>query len=384
MPLIALDTCRDGALIDLTSIPDATWVEIWRQRTGDRLACRGCGQPLVAKQMAASGLRFFAHQMTIPACPHNGESTSHVALKAMWADAFRAAGWEADLEVAGVDWRADVLVTGPEQRVAVEVQLASLATIDAQDRAARHAASGVQTLWVVQDVRPQWAQATATVVVDTDDKIVRSVLVPTARYVTVARAGTIGLFAKRFAEGRLTPVHDPEGLIGLYGEDPSSACFQLDRCTVPVIDAARESRAKRDADLEERHRRAAAAAAARAPRDRLMAASLKLFREWMGQYTQWNCWFGPGRDRDPDTAVLRTWDRSKGLIIYIGWQRPNYVFAVAEPRGASPRKDPRVVAWVSGLDPEANTTGFQTVYGPETPLDVSVMDLMKARSRRRW
>jgi hypothetical protein len=384
MPLIALDTAH-GALIDLTAVDASTWAGIWRQRTGDRLVCRGCGQPLIAKRMAASELRFFAHQVTIPACPHNGESSRHLGLKVVWADAFRAAGWAAELEVAGADWRADVLVTGPDQRVAVEVQLASLAVVDAEDRAARHAASGVRTLWVVQDVRPQWAQATATVIVDTDDQVVRSVLVATAHQdVAIAGAGPVALFARRFAEGRLTPVDDPDGLIAFYGEDPSRAFFQVDQCATSVIDAARERRAKRDADLEDRHRQAAAAAAARGPGDRLMAASLKTLQEWMAQYTQWNCWFGPGRDRDADTAVLRDWDRSTGVMVYIGWQKPNYVFGVAEPRGATPRKDPRVVAWVSGLDPAADTTGFETVYGPDTPLDLSVMDLLKARSRRRW
>src|SRR4051794_13339713 len=98
MPLLAIDTSRNNCVLDLTKPDEHAWADVWRQRTGDRLRCRSCSQPLVAKEITRTKLRFFAHAQEVSRCPTHGETARHLQLKALFAGAFRSAGWTADLE----------------------------------------------------------------------------------------------------------------------------------------------------------------------------------------------------------------------------------------------------------------------------------------------
>ncbi|WP_169315141.1 hypothetical protein [Cellulomonas gilvus] len=55
----------------------------------------------------------------------SGESLAHRLLKLELVDAVRLAGWNAQLEVSGDGWRADVLASKPtsSRRIAREAQL---------------------------------------------------------------------------------------------------------------------------------------------------------------------------------------------------------------------------------------------------------------------
>jgi len=104
------------------------------------------------------GNRFFAHDQKPQACDLSGETLQHQELKAMLAAAVRAAGGRALVEAVPAvgdvgGWRADVLAVGPEgNRVAFEVQLASMTVDEGRARTAKYVRDGIQSVWVT--IRP--------------------------------------------------------------------------------------------------------------------------------------------------------------------------------------------------------------------------------------
>lgn len=385
VPLLAVDTHHDDVIIDATVANETTWSSVWRARTGDRLRCRGCGGSLVAKRMSSSGLRFFAHSTTTPECPSYGESARHLHLKGRFAEAFRAVGWAVEVEATGDGWRADVLVSDPAtgRRVAVEVQLASITPDVVEERMSRHAASDVETLWVFERNRPRWGQAVPSALIDRDDAVFRTVLVPREEHAhpTLARAATILQFATRFSEGRLRPVVDPEGFLGGsngWFPDPPGAYFQVDGCVDRWLVRAR-------AEEAERRARAERAEEARRRENEPMIASLHAFRGWFAQHSDLHVWFGGGHCSEPEDAVERNWDPNVGISICIGKNGPAFVLALAEPRRRGRRVDPRVAAWTTGTDPRTRTAGFAEVYTPSSTIDLASADLKPfVRRRRRY
>ena len=279
IPLLALDSDDHDAVVDLTSITDEAFVAIWRARTGNRLRCRECHAPLHAKRIEATGFRFFAHSPGGPPCPSTGETARHLSLKALFAAAFLRAGWRADFEVAGDDWRADVLVCGSQgQRAAVEVQLATLTLDAAQDRMRRHRAAGVTTLWVLSENRPRWATQFSTVLLDANDFVVDTVLMAGAQRgdrPTSAGAATVDLLAMRWTEGRLTAVEDPEQIWPEHlVEHRGTQYFQLDRCVDNHFDHVRAERELHERSAESLRNAAALAKQARLPAENAMVESL--------------------------------------------------------------------------------------------------------------
>lgn len=129
------------------------WLQIHKTRPRAPLVCRGCGHALHAK-VSPTGLRFFAHDAAQSDCPTAGESIGHRLLKLELVSAARAAGWEAELEVAGEGWRADVLATSPSgRRVAWEAQLAAITTDEIQQRHDSMTGTGLEVCWVADRVR---------------------------------------------------------------------------------------------------------------------------------------------------------------------------------------------------------------------------------------
>lgn len=151
VPLTCTDS--DGELVDASCIGEERWAAIYKVRPRVLLRCRECQHRMRAKQSKAA-LRFFAHDPGAPNCSSSGEGPEHRRLKALIVDAIRAAGWDAEPEVSGEGWRADVLASNPAdgRRIAFEVQLAAMTAFDGQKRTATYAASGVETVWLTSRI----------------------------------------------------------------------------------------------------------------------------------------------------------------------------------------------------------------------------------------
>lgn len=368
VPLLALDTDNDDTVIDLTSVDEHTWASMWRQRTGGRLRCRSCHQPVHAKRRTGTGLRFFAHASTQPGCPSHGESARHLHLKARFAAAFRAAGYHADVEVVGDGWRADVLATDGTERTAIEIQLSPIHADAVDERTRRHRASGVTTMWVTDSTGHRWARTRPSVYVGDTDLVEASVAIPTSAHdptPRIAAPASIERFVQRWTERRLTPIDDPDALwaAGYYGAT-SARVLQLDGCVDAHIAGAK-------AALEIQRRRTASVLAEYAelqrvsePTNRLMEQSLQAFLDWFaGTHDRWA--FDGVRHRDAHTAAFSAWDHGVGILIHVGILVPNKVLAVAEPRRRSQLTS---VAWTAGWDPDTDVSSYSQVLTPASGL----------------
>lgn len=287
--------------------------------------------------------------------------------------------------MAGPGWRADVLVhDGAGRRLAVEVQLAAITLDEVQDRSRRHRTSGVETLWVVPGPRPSWARHVPSIVVDDRDFVVDSVLIAANRTEDppqVAGPATVYRFAQRWSEDRLTPFHDSKGL---WPSNIPVVPFQIDGCAdawLPIAGQQAAERAERD---RERALRQAILATERNRHNSVMLESLVAFQDWFRDRTRLRCCFGGGHRTDPLAAVESRWDPAVGIVICMGLDRASWVVAMAEPHCVSPRRDPRVAAWTTGIDPLTDTTGFDLVITPDSDVDFATIDLKPVNRRRRF
>ncbi|MFO6453367.1 MULTISPECIES: competence protein CoiA [unclassified Aeromicrobium] len=168
MPLSA-DHASWG-LIDLSADPinpNLTWPDIHRAKPRAPLSCRECKQSVHPKQ-SRLGHQFFAHDKATN-CASAGESMAHRLLKIRLANAIRDAGWNAELEVSGERWRADILATCPVsgRRIAFEAQLASATITDLSERTARYEDDGVEVCWV-SDEGKVWTSGVPSIVLQGD------------------------------------------------------------------------------------------------------------------------------------------------------------------------------------------------------------------------
>lgn len=151
MPLRCLEPESKTSILAFDLSPDA-WraLEVEnRRRRHLRLPC--CSAEVVLRR-SRLGTRFFAHK-AIGACTTAPETEEHLRLKRMAVEAARAAGWAAETEVAGRTpegelWRADVLASKGEARIAIEVQWSPQTDEETLRRQERYRASGVLGLWL--------------------------------------------------------------------------------------------------------------------------------------------------------------------------------------------------------------------------------------------
>ncbi|GAA3846554.1 hypothetical protein AFIC_000492 [[Pseudomonas] carboxydohydrogena] len=140
----------DGREIVSVLCSDRDWSEAQHASKGteNRLRMSCCDAPAYASHSPLD-LRYFAHKSGYDRCPSGGESDEHESLKAAAARTVQSlAGWQADVEVSGDGWRADVLAMRGSIKIAIEVQLSAQAKRQTGARNDRFEASEVSAFWL--------------------------------------------------------------------------------------------------------------------------------------------------------------------------------------------------------------------------------------------
>jgi len=81
-------------------------------------------------------------------CENVGESESHEEAKLQILDICKKAGWNADIEVLGDGWRADVLAEHEFTRIAFEIQLSKISKPDLRIRSDIYSAQNIFSYWI--------------------------------------------------------------------------------------------------------------------------------------------------------------------------------------------------------------------------------------------
>jgi hypothetical protein len=155
MPLRALIDGRDlvAPLLD-DSEWDSLRSEVKRKSVSLSLpCCDATAFPRVSKL----GTRHFFHQRA-HGCSGAGETFQHLWAKTEIVRACADAGWDAQTEVAGNGWRADVLATPGSARVAFEVQWSPQDEQTCRLRQQRYEADGIRGCWLYRGDTPSPAE----------------------------------------------------------------------------------------------------------------------------------------------------------------------------------------------------------------------------------
>jgi hypothetical protein len=113
-----------------------------------RLCMVCCNAPTVAKHSSLD-LRFFSHKPSFDPGASCSESIEHESLKEVAANAVKdCTGWNADVEVSGEGWSADVLATRGSVKIAIEIQLSSQAKRETKARNDRFVSTVVTPFWL--------------------------------------------------------------------------------------------------------------------------------------------------------------------------------------------------------------------------------------------
>lgn len=100
-------------------------------------------------RVSKRGTRHFVHARKSESCTSGPETELHLYFKSAIAEAIRAAGWNAEVEVSGPHavWRADVMATRRNAQIAFEVQLSPITAVEMERRHAVYAAHSVRGCW---------------------------------------------------------------------------------------------------------------------------------------------------------------------------------------------------------------------------------------------
>lgn len=148
MPLVAE---LDGVRVVSIDLDDDEWDALRMKSRGGALRFRDCSSAAYLRT-SHRGLRHFAHAPGAGGCDaHANESVAHMQVKALIIVAARAAGWQAQPEVPGPGYQADVLATSPAgMRLNFEVQLSREEDTDYRTRSTRRTADGCRVLWLTR------------------------------------------------------------------------------------------------------------------------------------------------------------------------------------------------------------------------------------------
>lgn len=150
MPIRALD--KDGkTYLAFDYESGFLWRQLREQRKELGLSLPCCGHE-AGLRTSKLGTRHFYH-LVRGDCDHPGESPEHLLLKTLVAKAVRSTEWDVQLEATGNTpdggaWRADVLCTKQNFRIAIEIQLSRQIRDEYERRQHAYLASGVTALWL--------------------------------------------------------------------------------------------------------------------------------------------------------------------------------------------------------------------------------------------
>ena len=160
MPLRALLEGREF-LAPLMS--EEEWIELKKTLSHEKLnvmlPC--CNKPGFLR-VSKLGTRHFVHKVKPDFnCNWKPETAEHLLAKAEIVRACKKAGYEVSTEVTGPDWRADVLATRKDIKVAFEVQLSAQSDEETKERNERYKRDGIRACWLMKKkVRISLTQST--------------------------------------------------------------------------------------------------------------------------------------------------------------------------------------------------------------------------------
>ena len=148
---------EDGQDILAFDLAEAEWLRLRDRNRSCRHLRMPCCNSAVVLKVSPRGTRFFAHQAR-DGCVWSSETEAHRQVKRLVIEAARLMGWDGLPEVSGESpdcegWRADVLLSKGERRVAVEVQWSMIAEAEMLMRQQRYETAGIRCLWLLQRSR---------------------------------------------------------------------------------------------------------------------------------------------------------------------------------------------------------------------------------------
>ncbi|MFU8873206.1 competence protein CoiA family protein [Micromonospora sp. SL4-19] len=124
------------------------------------------------------GVRHFAHKSAGDCASHPSETGQHLRAKSIIVAAARTAGWDAEPEVRGSNWVADVLAVQGARKVAFEVQWSAQSRDEYERRQAKYKAEGIRCAWFSRhdrSVTPSSADVPVFHVSVTDEAVTTSI-----------------------------------------------------------------------------------------------------------------------------------------------------------------------------------------------------------------
>ena len=97
---------------------------------------------------SSRGLAHFVHYKKSNDCPSKPETWQHLKAKSEIAKACRNAGWDVVTEASGDGWRADILATLGDTKIAFEVQWSPQTLEETEYRQQKYADSDVRCCWL--------------------------------------------------------------------------------------------------------------------------------------------------------------------------------------------------------------------------------------------
>jgi hypothetical protein len=159
MPLRAI---VDGKQVVAPLLTSDEWSELKNAvQSGQKSVVMPCCGGSGHLRMSKRGLKHFAHNpgaQRTAACEIH-ETKEHLLAKAEIAIACKEAGYVPVTEAAELDWRADVLATRGNNRIAFEVQWSQQTLEETLKRQERYRKAGIRCCWLFRNPPPQFEHA---------------------------------------------------------------------------------------------------------------------------------------------------------------------------------------------------------------------------------